>query len=70
MRRWGCATSVHASLGLCRSLVPLSLDLEKSSDMVGARRIERSSRAHPWNLKRALKLAAYSTVRACYVSIS
>jgi hypothetical protein len=30
------------SLGLCRSLLPLAFDLEKSSGMVGARRLARS----------------------------
>ncbi len=42
-----CAWDVHASLGLCRSLLPLALDLEKSPDMMGARRKARASRAHP-----------------------
>jgi hypothetical protein len=32
-----CVWDVHASLGLCRSLLPVAFDLEKSSDMVGAR---------------------------------
>jgi hypothetical protein len=36
-----------ASLRLCRSLLPLAFDLEKSNDMVGARREARASRAHP-----------------------
>jgi hypothetical protein len=42
-----CVWDVHASLGLGRSLLPLSFDLEKSSDVVGARRMVRASRAHP-----------------------
>jgi hypothetical protein len=42
-----CAWDVHASLGLCRSLLPLLFDLEKSPDMEGASRRARASRAHP-----------------------
>jgi hypothetical protein len=42
-----CAWDVHASLGLCRSLLPLAFDLEKPSDMVGARRMARASLTHP-----------------------
>ena len=34
-------------MGLCRSLIPLAFDLEKSSDMVGAKRMARASRAPP-----------------------
>jgi hypothetical protein len=33
--------------GLCRSLIPLAFDLDKSSDMMGARLVARASRAHP-----------------------
>jgi hypothetical protein len=44
---------VRASLGLCRSLLPLAFDLENSGDMVGARRMAQPSRAHP-TLKLAL----------------
>ena len=36
-----CARDVHASLGRCRSLLPLAFDLEKSSDMMGARLMTR-----------------------------
>ena len=39
-----CVWDVHASR-LCRSLLPLAFDLEKSPDMVGARRTARASRA-------------------------
>jgi hypothetical protein len=42
-----CVWDVHASSGLCRSLLPLDFDLETSADMVGARRKARASRAHP-----------------------
>jgi hypothetical protein len=35
------AWDFHASLGLCGSLLTLAFDLEKSSDMVGARRLAR-----------------------------
>jgi hypothetical protein len=42
-----CAWDVHASLGLCRSLLPLAFDLEKSPDIVGARLTARATRAHP-----------------------
>jgi hypothetical protein len=41
--RLGC----QSSLGLCRSLPPLAFDLEKSPDIVGARRKARASRLHP-----------------------
>ena len=47
-----CVWDVHASLGLCRSLLPLAFDLEKSSDMVGA--AHDASKSCPSNLKLAL----------------
>ena len=34
-------------MGLCRSLLPLAFDLEKSPDIVGARLTARATRAHP-----------------------
>ncbi len=43
-----CVWSVHASLGLCRSLLPLALDLEKSSNMVGARHQAGIGRGSVW----------------------
>ena len=51
-----------ASLRLCRSLLPLAFDLEKSSDMVGARRKARASRAHPTS-----KLALVGYWWVCFV---
>jgi len=43
-----CVWDVHASLGLCRSLLPLAFDLDKSRDKVGARRMrEQVATAHP-----------------------
>jgi len=51
-----------ASLRLCRSLLPLAFDLEKSNDMVGARREARASRAHPTS-----KLALVAYWWACFV---
>ena len=42
-----CVWDVHASLGLCRSPLPLAFDLEKPSEMMGARLMTRTSRAHP-----------------------
>ena len=43
-----CVWSVHASLGLCRSLLPLALDLETSSDVVGARHQDGIGRGSIW----------------------
>ncbi len=51
-----CVWDVRALLGLCRSLLPLAFDLEKSSDMVGARRMAQPRRAHPTS---KLALVAY-----------
>jgi hypothetical protein len=48
-----CVWDVHASLGLCRSLLPLAFDLEKSSDMVGGE-AHGASKSRPSNLKLAL----------------
>ena len=42
-----CVWDVHASLGLCRSPLPLAFDLEKPPDMVGARRMARARRPRP-----------------------
>ena len=58
-----CVWDVRASLGLCRSHLPLAFDLEKSSDVEGARRMAQPRRAHPTS---KLALVAY-LVRACYV---
>ena len=41
-----CMRDVHASLELCRSPLPLASDLDKSSDMMGARLTTRARRAH------------------------
>jgi hypothetical protein len=48
-----CVWDVHASLGLCRSLLPLAFDLEKSSDRVGSE-AHGASKSRPSNLKLAL----------------
>ena len=48
-----CAWDVHASLGLCRSLLPLAFDPEKSSDRGGSE-AHGTSKSRPSDLKLAL----------------
>jgi hypothetical protein len=68
-----CVWGVHASLELCRSLLPLAFDLEKSSDVAGARRMARASRAHPtssWHWSRiGMGLGLLLLEHTCAVSI-
>ena len=48
-----CAWDAHASLGLCRSLLPLAFDLEKSSDRGGSE-AHGASKSRPSDRKLAL----------------
>ncbi len=49
-----CVWDVHASLWLCRSLLPFAFDLEKSSDVEGGALREHVARIQPqsWHWSR------------------